>query len=706
MEMSNTFKQEYKKACEEINEIIAVKHNIYEQYFKMIDDLSSNSITNDIENYSEFEGDFLDFACNNEILINTDEFMTFFENIIFQNGEIKKNIDTSDSIYIFMFFSYLSTIYKKFQRANNKFSITDKGLNENEILKKLNKIRKMNKKGKDILPYVDEVNQLLAIKSNLFSKKMINNYLRLYYFIVENNFKNNKHISVEELSELIVNLLCDYEMKEELFDLIAKCPINLINSKMIKLIYDDNSARFIYNSLNNMVLSVNKLNKMIISMFERILSILSKSKCDDIINAYNKYKNIKIKNFELDDKIYIMSMLETDVFWSLKVNGIYNNFYGLFGNYMSFDTDRRIKYGTTNLFNIYNQLNIDYDVFSEDFIRLLDGVMTEKKLDEKYIDAVDILLIHAESATIMFNMETKFMLLKNKVGTSLMPSDKVKNAFTNTFDEIPIHIIKRSERIKVDVFYDLRFIYNEMIGFFNKLLKDYFNIKAMINDFNNISNIDELLDSSREILENYELSDVLNNSSNILINENYDSEKASQYLYIDLKALGIVNLEDKFNEILNYTKVKKTLLSAANFWYVYAKTQNLNIDKDGQEYTPIVANYFKAVEILLYRKIKDKYIQLSNDGINLLQPFTANGKTVDFTKNDELTLGEMAKYIRREKRIVNDKYDNLFLYEKLRNWISNVRNSNFHTDLILTKSQAEFYKNESLLIICDILDYL
>ena len=306
----------------------------------------------------------------------------------------------------------------------------------------------------------------------------------------------------------------------------------------------------------------------------------------------------------------------------------------------------------------------------------------------------------------MFNMGTKFMLLKNKVKTSLMPSNKVKNAFTNTFDEIPIHIIKRSERIKVDVFYDLRFIYNEMIGFFNKLLKDYFNIKAMINDFNNISNIDELLDSSREILENYELSDVLNNSSNILINENYDSEKASQYLYIDLKALGIVNLEDKFNEILNYTKVKKTLLSAANFWDVYSKTQNLNIDKDGQEYTPIVANYFKAVEILLYRKIKDKYIQLSNDGINLLQPFTANGKTVDFTKNDELTLGEMAKYIRREKRIVNDKYDNLFLYEKLRNWISNVRNSNFHTDLILTKSQAEFYKNESLLIICDILDYL
>ena len=258
-------------------------------------------------------------------------------------------------------------------------------------------------------------------------------------------------------------------------------------------------------------------------------------------------------------------------------------------------------------------------------------------------------MTNAESLSTIFDTITKFLFEEKKDVTCLIPSVKVKNAFANKFDEIPIHIIKPTDKLNIDVFYELRFIYNEMLGYFNKLLKDYFNIKSMITDFNNISNIDELLDSSREILENYELFDILNKSSDVLINENYDSEKASQYLYMDLKLLKTENVDEKYNEILNYTKVKKTLLSASNFWNIYTKTQNLNINKDGQEYTPIVANYFKSVEILLYRKIKDKYIKLLNEGINLLQPFTASGKIVDFTKNDELTLGEMAKYIRREK---------------------------------------------------------
>ena len=705
---SNKFKKEYQKALDEINSTTATRHELYEKYFKIVNDLSSNSITNKLENYEDFVCTFLGFADNNKILINTDEFIELFENIIFQNGEIKNNISTSDSVYIFMYFSYLSTIYKSFQCAEHYFSITDECLDDDEILRKLNKIRKHNKKNEDIMQFIDEVNQLLAIKSNLFSKNMINNYLRLYYFIVENNFSNNKFISIEEISELIVNLLCDYEMKEEVYDFIARYPINLLNSKMIKLVYDDNSARFIYNSLNNMVLSIDKLNKMIISMFKKIISILSKSEYDDIINTYNKYKNITIEDFELDDKICIMSMLETDVFWSLKVNGIFGTDYNLFGNGISFDIDRRIESGKTLFVSRkeYNQSPINNDMVEEDFIHLLNDAIIEKKVDERNYDIIDFLLTNAESLSTIFDTITKFLFEEKKDVTCLIPSVKVKNAFANKFDEIPIHIIKPTDKLNIDVFYELRFIYNEMLGYFNKLLKDYFNIKSMITDFNNISNIDELLDSSREILENYELFDILNKSSDVLINENYDSEKASQYLYMDLKLLKTENVDEKYNEILNYTKVKKTLLSASNFWNIYTKTQNLNINKDGQEYTPIVANYFKSVEILLYRKIKDKYIKLLNEGINLLQPFTASGKIVDFTKNDELTLGEMAKYIRREKRIVNDKYDNLFLYEKLRNWITNVRNSNFHNDLILTKSQAEFYKNESLLIICDILDYL
>ena len=95
-----------------------------------------------------------------------------------------------------------------------------------------------------------------------------------------------------------------------------------------------------------------------------------------------------------------------------------------------------------------------------------------------------------------------------------------------------------------------------------------------------------------------------------------------------------------------YTKVKKTILSATNFGNTYTKTQNLDIDKDGQEYTPIVANYFKVVEILLYRKIKDKVTHINQKGIEISNAYTVKGLVHDFNSNtdDSLTLGEMAKF--------------------------------------------------------------
>ena len=708
MEMSNKFRKKYKQVLDEINIKSEVKYNLYEEYFKIVDNLFNNSLSNDMDDYFNFETEFLGFASNSELLIDVNGFIDLFENVLFNNGKLINDISNEDIRYILMFFSYLYTIYKKFHGKDKDYSITDIGLSEEEILEKLDNIRIMNKNNEDVLSYLDEVNQLLAIKSNLFSKDMINNYLRLYYFIIEKNIDNNKFISINKITELMVNLLCDYKMKEEVFDLIARSPINLINSKIIELIYDNNSARFVYNSLNNMVLSVDKLNKFVIIMFNRILDILSKSECRQIIDAFNKYKDINIDSFSIDDKIYIMSMLETDIFWSLKVNGIYHNNYDLFGQDISFDINRRINYSKVFNENINknNLLDVDSDVFSEDFVNLLENVIINNKVNSDNKIIIDWILMNSEMTSVVLDEMSKFMFLKNNDGSCLIPSSDVKDAFLDKFDEIPISIIKTSDRLNVDVFNDLRFIYNEMIGYLNRPINDYFYIKSMIKDFNNISNIYELLENSRDILENYELSDMINKANNILLNENYDSNRAKEYLYNDFKLLNIDNIDEKFNELLNYTKVKKTLLSAANFWNVYTKTQNLKIDKDGQEYTPVVANYFKSVEILLNRKIKDKYTKLVDSGIDLLVPRNVRNKEIDFTKNEELMLGEIANYIFYEKRIVNDDYDNLLLYEKLRNWISNVRNSNFHTDLILTKSQAEFYKKQSLLIICDILEYL
>ena len=52
----------------------------------------------------------------------------------------------------------------------------------------------------------------------------------------------------------------------------------------------------------------------------------------------------------------------------------------------------------------------------------------------------------------------------------------------------------------------------------------------------------------------------------------------------------------------------------------------IELDKNGIDYTPIVANYFKVVELLLYRKIRDKYQQLTNNGINLKKTYSVTGK--------------------------------------------------------------------------------
>ena len=134
----------------------------------------------------------------------------------------------------------------------------------------------------------------------------------------------------------------------------------------------------------------------------------------------------------------------------------------------------------------------------------------------------------------------------------------------------------------------------------------------------------------------------------------------------------------------------------------------MDIDKDGQEYTPIVANYFKVVEILLYRKIKDKVTHINQKGIEISNAYTVKGLVHDFNSNtdDSLTLGEMAKFLNKENRLFNENRDANIFNDKLRTWIENVRNSHFHKDLILSKSEALSLKMKSLIMINDILEYL
>ncbi len=131
----------------------------------------------------------------------------------------------------------------------------------------------------------------------------------------------------------------------------------------------------------------------------------------------------------------------------------------------------------------------------------------------------------------------------------------------------------------------------------------------------------------------------------------------------------------------------------------------IELDKNGIDYTPIVANYFKAVELLLYRKIRDKYQQLTNNGINLKKPYSVTGKKINLLDNNdnEITLGEMIKYIKREDKIINNQTDKNTFVENLEMWVKDVRNSHFHKDLIVSKAKAYDFKYRTIFIIIEIL---
>ena len=133
MEMSNKFRKKYKQVLDEINIKSEVKYNLYEEYFKIVDNLFNNSLSNDMDDYFNFETEFLGFASNSELLIDVNGFIDLFENVLFNNGKLINDISNEDIRYILMFFSYLYTIYKKFHRKDKDYSITDIGLSEEEI---------------------------------------------------------------------------------------------------------------------------------------------------------------------------------------------------------------------------------------------------------------------------------------------------------------------------------------------------------------------------------------------------------------------------------------------------------------------------------------------------------------------------------------------------------------------------------------------
>lgn len=255
----------------------------------------------------------------------------------------------------------------------------------------------------------------------------------------------------------------------------------------------------------------------------------------------------------------------------------------------------------------------------------------------------------------------------------------------------------------------LRLLYFEIKNHFLNFDFNVGSIKHFCEDFKNISNIEKMVEDVSSKKEIFELDEISRKYNEIEISVDYNQVEAEMLLLDEFRNINVDCF--KYVNVINYySKVKKLILSAVHLWNFYTKTHNMNIDKDGQEYTPLVANYFKTIEVLLYRRIRDKYQRLVSMGLSLKTPYSVSGKIIDLTDNsdNDISLGEMIKYLKRETNILNNDLssEHDYFLKQLEDWKEDVRNSHFHKDLILSKKQVIGYKNRTLKLIVDIIDFI
>ncbi len=441
----------------------------------------------------------------------------------------------------------------------------------------------------------------------------------------------------------------------------------------------------------------------------------------------NIYPNI-VRNFEYDIlNLLIRFKMGNLLFEFISINGIHIDSYGLnIYNILPLvenSEHAQMLYSYTEKSKIrWKNLNKKLDTY---YLKIKNIVLdfSELKKLEGLLKYTDISNFSFTEKVKLFNNIEKELFLKLRIGKDFKL--RISNIFTKFFQENTIEedindnieelFENNSKRMIEDnvLYFELVKIYSEMASLFSKMnnIFDFSKNEALDfkKDILDSNFFDCALKDTLELVNICDLKEISEFANKRVLTAEYDESKVIDSLRIMYENLNICNSEELINNILKYSKVKKTLLSATYFWSLYESTQNMNIDKDGQEYTPIVANYFKAVEILLARKIRDFYLDRSKKGIQVKKIYNVKSEVVDMeTSNwgENFTLGEMCKYIKRESSIIKDGYSQTDFIELLEYWIKEIRNSHFHRDLILSKNKALEIRNQTLKMISEILIYL
>lgn len=615
-------------------------------------------------------------------LYRIDKIIKLFNKYLFTSDLSDVNIQKNISIFNYikiadMYLEFLSDNYYTYSGEYSNLFKDKKRITTNKIQKEIHKLYKLYK---------------IAIVSNeddYFNKYIYNipdlqQKLIKYFDPFSQNFiklliKLNNIINTKKYNEFLLYKLLEYKMDKELFEFLEENPENF-NGYVIEHVYDYNSARIVFEILNNKVNKINNKKLQLDYYYNEILSIISKSNDSFFKNVFDKIKFNNIENkIDIFEKVDMFIELEDLLFKELEIQGTWcycqspNTYNSIFEKYRTFNGTKKVK--EENLFYFINDENETVD-FTDNITINLDNISQ---------NSIDI-------NSIIFSDE-----IEEKFNFSSSTEETVFDENSNDFVYKYITNDYQTEN-------RLRLLFEEIKNNFLSLDNDLPVIKNWIELFNGINNIDLLLKKSEETMQIFELNETKKYLYSYDDSLEYNTVEAEKMLYEDLISVNSI-YANYLDELKKFTKVKKALLSASYIWNIYNKLQSKELDKNGIDYTPIVANYFKAVELLLYRKIRDKYQQLTNKGFNLRKPYSVIGKTINLLDNNdnEITLGEMIKYLKREDKIINNQIDKNAFVENLEIWVKDVRNSHFHKDLIVSKAKAFDFKYRTIFIIIEIL---
>ena len=174
----------------------------------------------------------------------------------------------------------------------------------------------------------------------------------------------------------------------------------------------------------------------------------------------------------------------------------------------------------------------------------------------------------------------------------------------------------------------------------------------------------------------------------------------------DFLSNKVFEFEKKYDfQLMKYEKTYNTLLMAEWVNILFNEKFGVNEEIKGEhDYTFIAVEYIKAVEILLFEKLK-----YSCNNKPLFYNREKSYYVIVGSKNWEvkLTLGNFYHILEDKKqkdvifKNIEDETYEKFL-ECLRNWIKYVRNDHLHKDLIFTKKECDSIIEETYKIISQI----